>query len=860
MRESADLVYKNHPIKFTVYIHDIDVTHDIDSYGNIEASLDYPQISEFRIGEANFVLRDYDETGKVGQKYNPEYSNNFFKQYGLQSGYKSPVRIEIHFLVDGEEKSSNNLATSSDPIILFEGKILSLNKGLKTGTVEVTCSDLTQEFRTQNADNFGIPKRLALAKGELSDRKGEYPVSTPLVPVSDDSILPVHPSQLKEVDRLKTSGALNKHNFVVTDRSIQLEDGFLEEDVTLSEDDEGGEEGVDAVHTTKDINPIIFFKSPYRNKRVRDLVKKIVAHYRIGNAEIEIPHPKLENRFFSNLGRVGYDFDKKNSRKKWRWEGYVTDFIYGQELANLDTAPFNHDRSDPEHDNLTNPLGLADGQNHFYTIQSSSPNFLGKGSFLYSIDTVTGRTAEAFEFSGNLLSTHEPVEDGLLFYEDKLLILAKRPGDKRIDLLTADPFRLNNGNRIDIKSVALIGHSSGLSSNQNEGGAVKSLVYHDEKLYLVRENNLWRIDLELEDNFQRGTLTKVENDFAAKFKDSPRIICAVSYDNYLYGIGKKTNGSSKLYRINHHTGQITPIDLNLPSQYSSGLKALNTYQGILYTLFDGQRIDEVIIKRNPYRFSSRNIYENSGGDKLFFLYSSSRHKTIPKIVEYDIETDTYSELYSHVRSQGTANEVEQHAEFWKITSEDYKTFYILGTEPIISTGNTDEYAGTEPYAGNTNKYFGVYDSSEANKSAPSRIKIWKFDRITLKFEVYIDHTTDAPSRTRELAKEFPLGKAPPQLGHYYHPFDVVPDSRKNFQVFNGNLYYIWANNLRVGVARASGNPPLITRMLYALTDKNKNSCGCDFVIDESDNKIYGAFTFVNNLHRYSTFNIYSVPL
>ena len=878
MRESADLAYKNHPVKFTVYIHNIDVTHDIDSYGNIEASLDYPQISEFRIGEANFVLRDYDAVGNVGQKYNPEYANNFFSQYGLQSGYKSPVRIEIHFLVDEEEKSSNDSETGSNPIILFEGRILSLNKGLKTGTVEITCSDLTQEFRTQNTDNFGIQKQIALAKSELSDQPGEYQIADLLAPVSEESLIPVFPDQLEEVDRLKTTGVLDKYNFVVTDRGIQLEDGFLEEDVTLSAGEEGVEEGVDKQRVVRDVNPIIFFKAPYRNKRIEDLVKKIVAHYGIGNAEIEIPQPKLDNHFFSNMGRVGYDFDKKDSKEKWRWEGYVTDFIYGQNLANLNTEPFNHSRS--EHDQLTNPLGLADGANHFYTIQSNSEGDnegLGRGSYLYSIDIVTGRTASVFEFENNQWNAnYTPLADGMIFYENKLLILAFRPG-RGADLFVVNPFHLNYVKRLDVNPITLTDYPNGIQSGIDNSGLVKSLVHHDEKLYLIKENGLWRIDVDLDDDIRRASLTKVGEDFNEDYNEGPRLICAVSYDSNLYGIGQRPNESPKLYKINHYTAQITEIKVELPPHYVrsrpdllDGIRALSTYQGILYALFDEQKIDEVTIKRNPYEFSSKNIYENSGGDKLFFLYSSDRLTTIPKIIEYDIETDTYTELYSHVRSQNKPNEVSMHAEFWKITSIDHRYFYILGTEPHVAS--TEDYAGTEPFPGNTNKYFGTYNSSDANYASPSRIKIWIFDRITLDFRVYIDHATKDLERPNLKTGALPIGIAPPQLGHYYHGFEVKPDSRKNFQVIKRSettfpeLFYIWANGISFGIARAKSDPrneidrPEIKRVFVANIDNYYNNCGCDFIIDEAENKIYGAFTFVNEKHKYSTFNIYSMPL
>ena len=841
VKESAALAYQNHPVKFTVYIFDIDITHDIENYGNIEASLDYPQITEYRIGEANFTLRDYDEDGNVGQKYNPEYEGNFFGQYGLQSGYKSPVRIEVHFLVDGELKSSVN-PTSADteklPIILFEGKILSVNKGLKAGTIDITCSDLTQDFRTKNADNFGIPKEIALTKGDSNQRSGDYPIPYLLTPISEDSLIPIEPLQLTEVDRLKTTGQLNKYNYTVSDQGIQLEDGHLDKEVKLDEKDEDGVQKT----TREDVNPKVFFKSPFRNKRVEDLVKKVVAHYNLGNAEIEVPRPKLGYHFFTNMGRVGYDFDKKDERKKFRWEGFVTDFIYGRNLAAFNDPPFDHSRADKDHDDLSNARGLADSGNHFFTIKTGDN--LGRNTYLYSINPITGRASKIFEFEDSLGTGYKPVLDGLIFFDDRLLILSKN--NRGYALFSADPFKLNPSNRVPVTPISGLD----IGSQTNQGGLPRSLVSHDEKLFLVKENGLYRIDLD-ENN---GTLIKISHftgDTDAEFGEGPRLTCAVSYNGDIYGIGQKgkrfsnsEDSKKSLYRINHYSG-IAREEYPLTGNYSDySPRALNTYQGILYSLVDETTIEEVTIGKNPYTFSTRDIYENSKGDKLFFLYSSRLREAIPKIIEYDIKTDTYTEIYSHHSGGEGINRTDTRAEFWKIASGDYKTFYILGTEPPIGRDNDE---------------FGIYNVSDANYGAPSTIKIWKFDRVTLEFDPYIEHDTDPITGQGIEFEIIPRGKAPPQLGHYYHGFDIgsgsgpiYPDSRKNFQVINKTLYYLWATNRNFGVAKASGDTPYIERIFLAGTDQYYNTCGCDFTINESSNTIYAAFTFVNTIHGFST--------
>ena len=859
---SAEFAYKNYPVKFTVYMFDIDITHDVEDFGNIEASLDYPQISEFRIGEANLVLRDYDEIGNVGMKYNPEYEGNFFSKYALQSGYKSPVRIEVQFLVSGELKPEV-------PIIIFEGKILSLNKGLKEGTVSITCSDLTQEFRTKNVDNFGIHKQISLAKGELSQRAGNYPIPYLLSPPSEDSVIAISPPGLKQVDRLKNFGELDHNKFVVTDRSIQIEDGFRTYEV---EEEEDGE----IVKTVKDEEPIIFFKAPYRDKKIEDLVKKIISHYNITDSEVEIPTPELENRFFTNLGRVGYDFDKEESKEKWRWEGFVTDFICGENLNQLNEFPFGYFHWSSEGE-LSEPCGLVDGGNYFYTIQG----VMSEG-FIFTINEITGRVTKKFQFrtNGNF-SSDTPLKDGLVFYENELLVLTDSLGSDRIfridpflkdrpslDLLNANPIKIAT-KVLTLKDSSqehsIINNSGKIINNQDNGSLSRSLVFFDEKLYLVKENGLWQI--ELNENKDTATFTRIKL-FEEDWNNSPKMVCATSYNGTLYAIGKKTGKSSKLYKINHYTGDYSLINIELPAEYDP--VSLNPYKESLYSLApldsldpsyssEKRKIERVLLKINPYSISKESLYKNSGGDKLFFLYSSNNLLTFPKIVEYDIKTDTYTDLYSHVSGTGQ-NKVSKHAEFWKITSVDYKTFYILGTEP---------------YVGEKNEFLGIYNSSDANYASPSRVKIWKFDRVTLDFEVYIDQDTFPESSRTPLTPieqdTFPPGVAPPQLAQYYHDFAPYPDSRKNFQVIETSsgvyLYYIWANRKRFGVAQATGvdgdgKADNIKRVFIANNDNFYNSCGCDFVIDDDKKFIYGAFTFINDRHKNSTLNIarHTIPL
>ena len=130
------LSYKGHAVALTVKIHDIDVT-DIVALDDITQGIDYPNLTEFRVGEASFTLRD------IHGDFSPNNPSNFFTRNGGQrTGRNSPIAIETGFIVDGTRHTET----------VFKGTILRLVQDASGATVKVVCTD-----------NFGDIRKKALA-------------------------------------------------------------------------------------------------------------------------------------------------------------------------------------------------------------------------------------------------------------------------------------------------------------------------------------------------------------------------------------------------------------------------------------------------------------------------------------------------------------------------------------------------------------------------------------------------------------------------------------------------------------------------------------------------------------------------
>ena len=288
--------YQGHPIALTVKLHDIDVTDNITALDDITSGIDYPNLTEFRIGECTITLRD------VHGDYSPNNPLNFFTQHGgHRTGRHSPVEIEAGFIVDGTHHTET----------IFKGTILRIVQNATPATVKLICADGVGGLRSDAIIDFGIGRHFMLTTDtSQSGENGFYPIMDAVMPASHGSVsLATRTGEtLPPVQKLKTEGTLNPRNFIINREGVRTEGGLI---------------------VNRQVGyPQIRMKSPYRYRHIQDVIRDILMHAGITDSEIEIPAQVVDSHFSSN-GRVNYDLlGNIGSSNPITWNGYVTDFLY----------------------------------------------------------------------------------------------------------------------------------------------------------------------------------------------------------------------------------------------------------------------------------------------------------------------------------------------------------------------------------------------------------------------------------------------------------------------------------------------------------------------------------------------------
>ena len=288
--------YSGHPLTIRVKIHDQDVTNDLASVDDIARGVDYPNLTEFRVGEASFTLRD------VHGDFSPNNPSNFFTQHGgRRTGRNSPVKIDAGFIVDGTTHTQT----------VFQGTIIKLVQDATGATVKVVCTDNFGDIRTKAIADFGIPRHFMLTEDlEQTGENGFYPIMDAVLPASHGSVTLATRvgDEISPVQKLKTEGTLSPRNFIIDAEGVRTEGGAI---------------------VNRGIGyPQIQMKSPFRYRHILDVITDILNHAGITDSEIAIPERDVDAHFSSN-GRINYDLiGNIGSGNPVTWNGYVTDFLY----------------------------------------------------------------------------------------------------------------------------------------------------------------------------------------------------------------------------------------------------------------------------------------------------------------------------------------------------------------------------------------------------------------------------------------------------------------------------------------------------------------------------------------------------
>lgn len=290
------LSYSGHPVAITVKIHDEDVTDAIASVDDIVKGIDYPNLTEFRVGETQFTLRD------LHGDFSPNNTSNFFtRNGGRRTGRNSPIEIEAGFIVDGQRHTET----------VFQGTILRLVQDATGATVKVVCTDNFGDIRQNALTDFGIPRHFMLTEDlEQAGENGFYPIMDAILPAADGAVTLATRvgDEITPVDKLKTEGTLSPRNFIIDDKGVRTEGGLI------------ANRGIGY--------PQLKMKSPYRYRHILDVITDILNHAGITKSDIAIPEREVVSHFSSN-GRVNYDLiGNIGSGNPVTWNGYVTDFLY----------------------------------------------------------------------------------------------------------------------------------------------------------------------------------------------------------------------------------------------------------------------------------------------------------------------------------------------------------------------------------------------------------------------------------------------------------------------------------------------------------------------------------------------------
>lgn len=289
--------YQGHPVQLKVKIHDQAIPDGVLSVDDILRSVDYPNLTEFRIGEASITLRD------VHGDYSPNNDANFFtRNGGRKTGRHSPIEIEAGFIVNGTEHTET----------IFKGTIIRLVQDGKPATVKVICADGVGGLRSDAITDFGIARHFMLTENtEQSGENGVYPILAAILPASHGSVTLKHRTNdgpIPPVQRLETEGTLDPRNFVIDAQGVRTEGGLIVN------------RGVGY--------PQLRMKSVYRYRHIKDIIADILTDAGITDSEIEIPEQEVRSHFSSN-GRVGYELiGNIGSSNPVTWNGYVTDRLY----------------------------------------------------------------------------------------------------------------------------------------------------------------------------------------------------------------------------------------------------------------------------------------------------------------------------------------------------------------------------------------------------------------------------------------------------------------------------------------------------------------------------------------------------
>lgn len=291
--------------KLRVLLNTVDITEDVVACRDVNASADYPIVSQYRIREATLNLVDPDGI------------------YALRNrNTRAPIGASIRIEVDNQP--------------VFTGEVIENSQSVKEGDITLICSGASWKIGRDEVTDFGIRRRFRIVQEteqQLRDAleegqhraDGVYPILPAVLPASKGSTSGYGKAlndALIAVDSLRSDGLLDYHKFIVDSEGVKTEGG--------------------AVPNPGAAFPQVVMKSPYRWQNALTMVREILDEFSIANSQLTI-YPSEIGDHFASRGRVGYDTIGASGDRydvPIAWDGFVTDWlIYNSDFYFLISVP-----------------------------------------------------------------------------------------------------------------------------------------------------------------------------------------------------------------------------------------------------------------------------------------------------------------------------------------------------------------------------------------------------------------------------------------------------------------------------------------------------------------------------------------
>ena len=288
-------------IQYKVFILDVDVSEDVQQIDSIVNQLDVPNLTEYAVSEAAFILMPnlYD--------YSPDKASNFFTDNGhVATGHRAEVRIEGG--IRGETL-----------VTLFSGVLVEISHHIQGQSYRIVCTDKSIDIRSDTIHNFGLNKNNLLENAQVEfTYRGRYYYADAVAPVSDGSASgTLDGVPLTEVTSFASEGALNARNF------------------QLTQDRTGISTETEAQNPSPALNSS--YKAPLRGVSIDRIVKTILLDYGFTPPDTDIPPMTAGHPHWSHIARPGYELESSVGRNNlaFGWNGYVTDMLHNPSTGEL---------------------------------------------------------------------------------------------------------------------------------------------------------------------------------------------------------------------------------------------------------------------------------------------------------------------------------------------------------------------------------------------------------------------------------------------------------------------------------------------------------------------------------------------